>query len=340
MKKILRSSVLLALVCLVAGEAPAGGDRVCILEFKDLTGDGEFSWLREGIPDALASATLRKGEFDLVDRGRLGTQITKVAPLRQACEETGIAVRYAIQGSFAHSGDRLRLMGRAVEVETGRITWPVMVTGDTDDAMLLVDALVERLANPLAPRIFTAPHKPKRPSPTPTPTNKPVPTIDPAIEKAREAFHEGDRLREQDKLGEAIQAYRRALDLDPNFPEAHNNIGISYTANREYDLAEAHFAAAAALQPDNARHHYNLGVVRAAKGHYALAVQAYTKAVELDPDFLAAYLNAGILCDERLGKLEEALTFYRMYLQRGGSRAAEVQRWVELVESRLKGGGS
>lgn len=47
----------------------------------------------------------------------------------------------------------------------------------------------------------------------------------------------------QSKIGakeKAIESYKRALELDPNYAEAHYNLGLAYYHAKKYDLANAH----------------------------------------------------------------------------------------------------
>lgn len=45
------------------------------------------------------------------------------------------------------------------------------------------------------------------------------------------------KLKAQDK---AIESYKRALEIDPNYAEAHYNLGLAYYHTKKYDLANRH----------------------------------------------------------------------------------------------------
>ncbi len=51
------------------------------------------------------------------------------------------------------------------------------------------------------------------------------------------------------------------LALVPNFPDAHNNLGITLSDLGRLDEAVSHFERALALKPDLVRAHNNLGNV-------------------------------------------------------------------------------
>jgi tetratricopeptide (TPR) repeat protein len=57
----------------------------------------------------------------------------------------------------------------------------------------------------------------------------------------------------------AIEQYRTALNLRPDYVEAHNNLGNAYLSTGLVDMAIEQFQVALRLEPDYAPAHYNLG---------------------------------------------------------------------------------
>ncbi len=55
---------------------------------------------------------------------------------------------------------------------------------------------------------------------------------------------------QQDYAG-AIQSFKKALQLSPNFTKTHNNLGNAYVAQRELDAAEKEFRTVLRLDPAN-----------------------------------------------------------------------------------------
>jgi thioredoxin-like negative regulator of GroEL len=108
-------------------------------------------------------------------------------------------------------------------------------------------------------------------------------------------YYQGQRRYEQ-----AAEAYRKALDADGSFVEAHNGLGVIYSMQGRYDEAVTEFRAAISQAP-NAGHLYNnLGHALYLQGAYAEAVSALKQAATLDPDnprtlnnLALAYAKAG-----------------------------------------------
>ena len=65
----------------------------------------------------------------------------------------------------------------------------------------------------------------------------------------------------------------------------HNNYGLAYRAEGDYDRAVEAFTQAIELNPNYAIAYNNRGEVYRDKGNFDLAIADYTKAIELKPNF-------------------------------------------------------
>ena len=116
----------------------------------------------------------------------------------------------------------------------------------------------------------------------------------------------------------AREAYQRALDLDPDLPEAHVNLGRQLHLAGERGRAEPHYREAVRLAPDDPTPHFNLGVLLDELGRRDEAVHAYRQAVLRDPDSADAHCNHGPLL-ESLGRRQEAVRHLMAARQLSGS---------------------
>jgi tetratricopeptide (TPR) repeat protein len=110
----------------------------------------------------------------------------------------------------------------------------------------------------------------------------------------------------------AIEAYRQALELDPDHPDAHINLGRLLHEAGDAAAAEEHYRKALGARPGDATAAFNLGVSLEDLGRKADALAAYERAVTLDPGNADAHWNAAHLC-ESLGKMAEALRHLKEY---------------------------
>ncbi|HJW74624.1 MAG TPA: tetratricopeptide repeat protein [Thermoleophilia bacterium] len=105
---------------------------------------------------------------------------------------------------------------------------------------------------------------------------------------------------------EAVEAYRRALEVDPDHVGAHVNLGRLLHLAGDVATAEAHYRRAIAAASADAIAWFNLAVVLEDRGSAGEALAAYDRALAVDPGLADAHHNSARLC-ERLGRPAEAL---------------------------------
>ena len=90
---------------------------------------------------------------------------------------------------------------------------------------------------------------------------------------------------------EAIAQYRKALEIRPDYPEAHNHLGNALAGGGRLDEAIADYRKALKIKPDFAEAHSNLGNVLARQGRSDEAIVEYRTALKVNPDYADAYNN-------------------------------------------------
>ena len=123
------------------------------------------------------------------------------------------------------------------------------------------------------------------------------------------AFHANlaEAHRVLGRLDEAAACCRTALRLQPEYPEAANNLGLVLLAQGDAAAAAGQFRAALGLRPDNAILHNNLGNALRVAGDAVGAVAAFRRAVEIDAAFAEAHGNLGQLLLEQHARQEALL---------------------------------
>jgi tetratricopeptide (TPR) repeat protein len=91
-------------------------------------------------------------------------------------------------------------------------------------------------------------------------------------------------------MDEAIVQYQKALEIKPDFAEAHNNLAYSLLQIGRVNEAITHFQRALEIQ-QSYEAYYNLGCAFRQKGMAAEAMASYQKAIELQPQFIPAQKN-------------------------------------------------
>ncbi len=211
----------------------------------------------------------------------------------------------------------------------------------------------------------------------------------PAHATAAELEAQGDQLRAQKSYADALDYYRaalkkgatavlwnrigitelqlnrfkdsgksfdRAIKLDPNLPEAHNNRGAVYYivgasqqahaersgkhgipggARKNYAKAVKEYAKALELQEANASYHSNLGTVYFALQDYPAAMNEYTRAIQLDPDVFERRPLAGVAA--KMSSPEDRAHF-SFVLARMYAKAGQFDRALEYLRKAMEDG--
>ncbi len=111
---------------------------------------------------------------------------------------------------------------------------------------------------------------------------------------------------------EAVDAYRRTLQLDADHADAHLNLGRLLHERADFEAAERHYRAALADVDDEATARFNLGVLLEDQGRPAAAIEAYEQVLQIDPDYADAHYNLAGL-HERRGRKDAALRHLKAY---------------------------
>jgi len=94
-----------------------------------------------------------------------------------------------------------------------------------------------------------------------------------AKDEARLHFDKGIEFSLRGDYDGAIKEYEAAIAINPNIPEAHNNLGFAYMDKGELEKAEQHQKKALELKPDLANGYFGLAMLyeKMGKGKEALA---------------------------------------------------------------------
>jgi tetratricopeptide (TPR) repeat protein len=91
------------------------------------------------------------------------------------------------------------------------------------------------------------------------------------------------RMR-QEKLVDAVGCFKRALEIQPDYPEARGHFGVALAALGRLDQAAEQFERLVHDDPGDATAHANLGGVLARRGRIDEAIVHLLRAIELDND--------------------------------------------------------
>lgn len=134
-------------------------------------------------------------------------------------------------------------------------------------------------------------------------------------ETAAELFAAAVAMEENpQRQQEALDTYRRALELDPKHAAACINVGTIFYNQQNYREAELHYRRAIEIDPRYALGYFDLGNVLDETGRLEEAVEAYRSALAIAPQYADAHYNVA-LAYERLRRPRKALAHWRAYVK-------------------------
>jgi len=149
----------------------------------------------------------------------------------------------------------------------------------------------------------------------------------------------GSLLLAKGTLDQAAVHLAEALRLDPNYADAHYNLGQVMYRQGQLDAAIGHFSQVVQLKPDDAQAHYKLALALAQQKQAGQALRHYSKAVSLKPEvdtspllhhyFATSYAEArqfgkAVLSEERALKLARVAGYEKL--------AQEITKRLEIYK--------
>ncbi len=170
--------------------------------------------------------------------------------------------------------------------------------------------------------------------------------------EVRKEYQKGLRAEQKSKHDEAIEHYRKAISLAPEFYPARNNLGTLLITRAEYPLAQAEFEAVIRINQNDAAAYLNLGNVFLLTKRYDDALGQIREGLRKQPDHPFGHFLLGTLYG-RTGRLPECerslrealrldptmpkphLELVNLYLhqQRTADAITELRQFVEIFPS-------
>lgn len=266
---------------------PAPPRSVAVLPFKTVGADEDERLLGLGMADALII--------------RIGSQQrTTVLPLSSVFRYTAhekdalaagreLGVDAVLEGTVQRSGGAVRVTAQLISLDGGKILWAGKFDDKYENIFALQDSVSGRLAAAIAPRLGgdERPGEASRFSPN---------------TEAYQSYLFGLyfwNTRTKEGLARAVEHFKKAIELDPNYARAHAGLADSYYLiwNNDYDTVPSevaiqgwYAAARKALELDDslAEAHVVMAPIRQREGDRAGAEREFRRALELNPNLSVA----------------------------------------------------
>jgi TolB-like protein len=183
-----------------------------VLPFDNISDDKEQEYFADGITDDLLTGLSKLPELFLISRNTSFTYKNKTMKVREIAEELG--VRYVLEGSVRRAGNTVRINVQLIDALSGGHVWAEKYDGDMSDIFLLQDDVVAKIVYSLDQNIIP---------------QKTVAETD--IPEAYDLFLQGLKhsyLIDPENLGKAIDFFKQAIQLDPNYFRAYAQLAHTY----------------------------------------------------------------------------------------------------------------
>ena len=125
--------------------------------------------------------------------------------------------------------------------------------------------------------------------------------------------HAPVKTASKERIKESINYFQNAVQLEPKYTEAYNNLGNALMETGQLLEAIANYRQAVELQPDFATAQYNLAAALAEAGDWNEAIGHYQQAIRLLPDWADAHYNLGRAL-AKSGRRSEAIVQFQQTL--------------------------
>jgi TolB-like protein len=193
--------------------AQAAHLSVVVLPFANLSGDPAQDYFADGITENLTTELSRIKDSFVIARNTAFTYKGKSVDAKELGKELG--VRYVLEGSVQRDQNRVRVNAQLIDAESGAHLWADRFDEGVADLFKLQDEVVTRLADSLNLALTKAEAEKGARSEKPDVidlTMRGIDAIQRALPKSPEEMRDG--------IHQARAFFERALQIDPNDPEA------------------------------------------------------------------------------------------------------------------------
>ncbi len=319
---------------------PPQENSIAVLPFVDLSATKDQEYFSDGLSEQLIDRLVHHSDLKVIARTSSFQFKGKNEDVRSIARQLGVA--HVLEGSVLKEGAQLRVTAQLIRASDGVDVWSQIYDQKLVDVFKVQDEIGNKVANALHVALLN---------------DQAVETPEPDVE-AYNLVLEGNYIKARANLSDvekAVQLYRRALDINPNYALAWARLGSAYlneeileqvpSQSQDRKVLDA-LERAIRLDPNLAWAYYTrAGFELEFRWNWVAAKADDEKVREVDPKF---YLLPRALGDIALifGEVDKAVTLYQTDLERNpldpnaidslGNALCAAHRLPQCLQARLR----
>jgi TolB-like protein/DNA-binding winged helix-turn-helix (wHTH) protein/Tfp pilus assembly protein PilF len=279
---------------------------VIVLPFKNLSEAKGQEYISDGLTDDLITDLSRVDTLRVI--AKQSSYFYKGAAVEPAEVRKQLGVKYIIEGSVRKSGNHMRINVQLTDTNKSQSVWAKRFDIEKNEILAVQDRITKEVVSAMLnnPDGAYANYRGSRGT---------------RSFEAYDAFLLGQQyIKTRSKQGytQTMNAYRRAIQIDPSFARAYGAMAVTLTRGYRYQwsdlsLVEARERAlelakkAVELDNSNPEIYWSLAYVHLHRREYDEAEKAVRKSIELSTNFADGYALLANIANWR-GKPGEAIT--------------------------------
>jgi adenylate cyclase len=265
---------------------------IAVLPFQNMSGDLEQEYFSDGMTEDLITDLSKVSGLFVIARNSCFAYKGRSVKVQDIGRDLG--VRFVLEGSVRKAGNRVRITAQLIDAGNGGHLWAERFDRDLTDIFSTQDEVVEKIVGTLAVTLTQGEEQRLHRRGTGN-----VAAYESWL-RARELLSRGTK----ESLAHAQVMYRRAIEIDQNFPAPH--AGLALASISEYasgwapdpaqalDEAERWARRAVELNDQEPVCHMALGSVSLWRRDHEGALAEFRRMIDLDPNFAQGHAALGL----------------------------------------------
>ncbi|MGD9588516.1 MAG: tetratricopeptide repeat protein [Pyrinomonadaceae bacterium] len=276
-------------------------ESIAVMPFANESGDPGIEYLSDGMTETLISGLSNIPNLSVKGRSIVFFYKGKETTPKKIGEDLG--VQAVLLGRVAQRGDDLKLSLELVDAKTGDVIWSELYDRKRADLVRLQNEIAEDVLNKLKVKLSRN-------------DQQKLAKVETNDSEAYELYLKGryfwNKRTDEDTI-KAIEQFKAAADIDPNFALAYAGLADCYVLGMGTELStedrlktgKAFAEKALALDDQLAEPYAALGAIHEQMWLWSEVEDKYKRAIELNPNYATAYQWYSIYLID-FGRVDEA----------------------------------